>query len=179
MTDQFDDLTAYDDPSEIPFGVWQPALRTWFPNWRRTLTFPPPAFQNGVFILKVSLGQDEMWRQLAVPSHLSLDELAGAILTAVNFDFDHLYRFTYANRFGASKAVECPDISEHPEGPLTTEVRLGDLPLQVGQSMTFIYDFGDWWEFDIKLEQIKPPDAQLKQVKLLAQDGAAPPQYNW
>ncbi|GAB4459490.1 MAG: hypothetical protein Kow0031_39470 [Anaerolineae bacterium] len=179
MTDQFDELAAYDDPSEIRFGIWQPALRPWFPNWRRTLTFPEPEFQEGLFILKVSLGREEMWRRLAVPAQLSLDELAGAILTAINFDFDHLYRFTYANRFGAIKTVECPDISEYPEEPLTTSVRLGDLPLQVGQTMTFTYDFCDWWKFEIRLEEIRPADPRPRQVELLARHGASPRQYDW
>jgi hypothetical protein len=43
--------------------------------------------------------------------------------------------------------------------------------------MTYIFDFGDWWEFRVQLEQIDPVDPQLKKPKLLESHGKAPEQY--
>lgn len=63
------------------------------------------------------------------------------------------------------------------EGPYTDEVRVGDVPLAIGGSMLFNFDFGDDWYFNLTLEQIEQPDAKLKNPKLLESHGEAPPQY--
>jgi hypothetical protein len=103
-----------------------------------------------------------------------LDELAAAIINAFDFGFDHLYKFTYPNRFGALKEVPHPYMEE---SPATTEVEVRELALQPGASIEFIYDFGDWWEFDVILEQIDPPDAAMKKPILVEKHGESPPQY--
>ncbi len=169
-------LMTYDEPSEIPFGIWRPALQAYFPAWQQTLTFPPVEFQEGVLIFKVSLWQDKVWRRLAIPGHLTLEELATAILHAFNFDSDHLYRFSYTNRFGATGHVVHPYMEE---SPATTEVQVGELALRVGAALEFVYDFGDWWKFTLTLEQIEPPNPRQTTVELLAEHGQAPPQYEW
>ena len=33
---------------------------------------------------------------------------------------------------------------------------MGDLPLGISQAMTFLFDFGDRWEFDAIFERIDP-----------------------
>jgi len=62
----------------------------------------------------------------------------------VDFDADHLYEFIYVDRLGATQAVGHPSCEE---GPFTDQVRVGELPLQPGQSMRFVFDFGDNWQF--------------------------------
>jgi hypothetical protein len=62
------------------------------------------------------------------------------------------------------------------EGPWAHEVRVGDLPLQVGQSMTFVYDFGDWWEFGVTLEGIDA-DMKIDGPTVLESHGEPPEQY--
>jgi hypothetical protein len=44
------------------------------------------------------------------------------------------------------------------------------------QTMTYVFDFGDWWEFDVTLEQIDP-DMQIKKAVLLQAHGESPEQY--
>jgi hypothetical protein len=51
------------------------------------------------------------------------------------------------------------------------------LPLNPGQAMDRLYDFGDCWEFTIKLERIEPPGAKLKAPHILEKRGKAPRQY--
>jgi hypothetical protein len=60
---------------------------------------------------------------------------------------------------------------------VTTEVRVGELPLQPGDKMIFLFDFGDNWEFDVQLEEIQPPNAKIKKPKILERRGEAPSQY--
>ena len=94
---------------------------------------------------------------------------------SVDFDDDHLYEFRYRNRSGAQASVQHPFCDE---GPFGDEVRLGDLPLDPGQSMELTYDFGDNWKFDVKLERVDPPDSKIKSPRILESHGKAPPQYS-
>jgi hypothetical protein len=95
-------------------------------------------------------------------------------MKSVNFDSDHLYEFIYRDRFGAKVEAHHPFMDE---GPWTTEVRIGDVPLKVGESMRLVYDFGDNWQFDVKLERIDPPNRRMKTPKILEKHGKAPEQY--
>ena len=45
--------------------------------------------------------------------------------------------------------------------------------------MTFLFDFGDNWQFDLILEEIKAPEPNSKKPKLLASHGKAPEQYGY
>ena len=111
--------------------------------------------------------------RIAIPANDTLDELASAILDAVEFDHDHLHMFTYQNRFGVTERINHP---YRDEGPWTSEVRVGETPLRVGQAMTFVFDFGDWWEFEVALECVDP-DMALKEPTVLEAEGESPDQY--
>ena len=43
--------------------------------------------------------------------------------------------------------------------------------------MTYLYDFGDQWEFDVKLERIDPVNRKIKKPVILETHGEAPEQY--
>ncbi|MCI0464096.1 MAG: plasmid pRiA4b ORF-3 family protein [Gemmataceae bacterium] len=163
-----------DDEESRPegFGRWQPIFQPYFPEWRNNLVVPEEGPRDGVFVFKVALGK--VWRKIAIPARLTLEDLAGAILDSVDFDDDHLYEFTYRNRLGATVRVSHPYCDE---GPFTPEIEIGELPLNPGQSMTFLFDFGDNWQFNVLLEQIDPPNPRMKKPKLIESHGKAPPQY--
>jgi hypothetical protein len=155
------------------FGALQPLLQTFFPEWRGSLEVLKAALVNGLYVFKVSLGA-KVWRRIAIPAALSLDDLSDAILRAYDFDDDHLYQFSYRDRFGVTVQVKHPYMEEPPS---TDEVAIGELPLRPGASMEYLFDFGDEWRFDVKLERIDPADGRIKKPKLLEEHGEAPPQY--
>lgn len=161
--------------SIIQPGVLQPVLQPYFPEWQHTLPIPTDEdyFRDGIYVLKVALW-DDCWRRFAVPGALSFDNLASAILDAYAFDPDHLYHFCYETRFGTQKYLTHPYMDE---GPYASEVAVGSIPLREGQTIEFLYDFGDQWEFDVTLERMDPVDPQLQTIKLLASEGEAPEQY--
>ncbi|HUG66580.1 MAG TPA: hypothetical protein VMM76_02435, partial [Pirellulaceae bacterium] len=64
----------------IEFGVWQPVLRPYFPQWINNLKVAEPAFRDGIYYFKVSLGQP--WRRIAIPAKSDLDDLAECIIHA-------------------------------------------------------------------------------------------------
>jgi hypothetical protein len=81
--------------------------------------------QDSMYFFKVALGS--AYRKIAVPSTTCLEELAGSILRAFNFDHDHLYEFIYKNRYGITERVVHSSV----------------------ENMEFIFhiDFGDDWRF--------------------------------
>jgi hypothetical protein len=62
------------------------------------------------------------------------------------------------------------------EEPWTDQVLVGDVPLRIGQTMTYVFDFGDWWEFDVTLECIDP-DRSIETPVILEEHGEPPEQY--
>ena len=56
-------------------------------------------------------------------------------------------------------------------------MRVGDLPLAVGEAMDFLYDFGDNWLFQVRLDRVDPPAAGFSRPVVLASRGKAPQQY--
>lgn len=156
----------------IPFGELQPTLQPYFPQWQKTLAIPEQGFSSGVYIFKVSLGK--IWRRIAISSQMTLADLSNLILESVNFDSDHLDMFTYKNQIGRTVEVSHP----YADGsPSTNEVCIGELPLVEGSSMGYVFDFGDWWEFNVQLEKIQADDSPTNYGAVTESHGAAPPQY--
>jgi hypothetical protein len=56
-------------------------------------------------------------------------------------------------------------------------VQIGDLPLEPGQSLKVLYDFGDNWQFTLKLERIEPAGKRRTKPKVVERHGKAPEQY--
>ncbi|MGO9464985.1 MAG: IS1096 element passenger TnpR family protein [Isosphaeraceae bacterium] len=161
-----------EEPLVPRFGVWQPLFQPYFPEWQKNLEIPRPEPRDGTFVFRVSLGR--IWRLIAMPADATLDDLVSVILRSVDFDFDHLYEFTYRDRMGAIvKAVH----ASMEDGPCAEDIEIGTIPLEPGQSMELHYDFGDDWRFTVKLERIDPPGAKIKAPKILEKHGKPPEQY--
>jgi hypothetical protein len=169
----FDKMMALEGAPQGAFGALQPIFQPYVPAWQNNLQLPQWAFRDGTYLFKVSLGHG-LWRRIAVPAGLSLDGLAHAVLNAYEFDHDHLYQFSYRNRFGVEEKVVHPSFDD---GPWTSEVQVGDVPLPVGQAMTYLYDFGDCWRFAVTLERVDPADTSVGKPTVLDGRGDAPGQY--
>jgi hypothetical protein len=154
------------------FGAWQPLFQPYFPDWRQNLEMPEVERREGTFVFRVSWGK--VWRLIAMPADDTLDDLLTVILRAMNFDDDHLYAFRFLDRLGSTTTINHPAMAS---GPWADQARIGALPLDPGQSMELEYDFGDQWQFDVKLERIEPPTAKSKPARIIERHGKAPRQY--
>jgi hypothetical protein len=166
-------LFRFDNPAQIQPGQLQPILQPYFPEWQENVQWPQPTFRQGTHTFLVSLSKD-IWRRIAIAGDAYLEALVYAILRAFKFDSDHLYRFIYNNHLGTSEHVNHPYTAE---GPFTDEVRVGEVPLEVGDTMWFNFDFGDNWYFELKLESVAEEGKELKRPKTLESHGKAPEQY--
>ena len=129
---------------------------------------------KGSFIFRVALGKD-IWRLIALPADDTLDDLASWILRSMKFDNDHLYEFRYRDRLGATAQHRPPG-----DGRGSLDGRGRDrrrCRCEPGQTMEFLFDFGDDWRFDVKLERIEPPGAKIKAPAILEKHGKSPEQY--
>jgi len=167
-----DNIRALEFKDAVPFGLLQPALQPYFPQWKNNLAIPKWTFREGAHVFQVTLWKG-LWRRIAIPAGATLDELASAILNAVDFDHDHLHMFSYQDRFGVTQRINHYFLDEK---PWTSQVRVGDMPLRIGQAMTLLYDFGDQWEFEVALERVDP-DLALHKPQLLEAQGESPQQY--
>ncbi|MEO1145130.1 MAG: plasmid pRiA4b ORF-3 family protein [Cyanobacteria bacterium J06638_22] len=158
-----------------PWGDLQPFFEPYFPEWENNLvSLNPIEHQLGTYIFNVSLGKAK--RRISVSSEAPLDKLAGLILDSVDFDHDHLYLFSFRDRMGRMIEIHHP-YNDWQDGPGTDQVLIGDLPLQPGASMTYLFDFGDNWEFQVVLEEIQPGKPKRSSNKILERKGKAPEQY--
>jgi hypothetical protein len=156
----------------IPFAELQPTLQPYFPAWQNVFKLPEFEFRSGVFIFKVYLRT--CWRRIAISSDATLEYFSDSIRESVDFDNDHLDVFIYENQYGRSIEVHHPYSSATPNTDL---VEIGSIPLEIGASMKYIFDFGDNWEFKIELEDIQSEDSRVNYAEILEQHGKSPEQY--
>jgi hypothetical protein len=150
-------------------------FRPYFPAWKRALQPTENEFRESRYTLKLSWGK--VWRRLVAPAETTLETVAQLLLKAFKFDHDHLYEFQFRDHFSRKVCVADPMIGD--EDNYADEFRLGDLPLAERDTMTFLFDFGDSWEFTILIEEIDE-DCKLKtKPKITAKSGTAPKQYDW
>ena len=112
-----------------------------------------------------------VWRRVEIAGQKTLHDLAEAILDAFEFDHDHLYAFYLSGKVG-DRGTEYV----HPwaDGRKADKVRLGELAFRVGQKLLYLYDFGDQWPFQIRLERVtEGPEGET----VVTKHGEPPPQY--
>ena len=143
-------------------------------DYKQTLHYPLTHDKNGIFRLKISLGK--VYRTIDISSEVDFENLASIILELFNFDNDHLYEFRFINNFGQKESIKHPEVNLDDGKAWAYKFYLKDLPLEEQNSFTFIFDFGDWWEFDIFIEKIEE-GKYIENVKLLKSVGEAPEQY--
>jgi hypothetical protein len=94
-----------------------------------------------------------IWRRLLVPSQITLRRLHEIIQALTGWSDVHQHEFVIAERRYGEPAP-CEVIPVHNE----MLARLHALPLTVGTFFGYVYDFGDHWEIELKVERITPPD---------------------
>ena len=128
--------------------------------------------REGTYVFEVSLGS-KVSRTLALSHKHTLEDLHLAIQKALAFDNDHLYAFFMdAKRWSEDSYND----SRGSEPPFGEEAVLGELDLYVGQKFLYLFDFGDNWEFEVVLREVRDQPFQGR-PKVIARQGQAPEQY--
>jgi len=143
------------------------------------------------YVFKVNLKTAKrIWRIIALAGYHTLEDLHEAIFTAFDRDDEHLYSFYFPraprSRRPASERVReytASFVLEDP-GPLdddtqldAAQARLDDLHLKVGQQFEYLFDFGDTWWHDVRVEQIRSRPSGRRLPIVVEKHGDSPPQY--
>ena len=124
------------------------------------------------YFLRIALDEiePEIWRNVSVPSDLTMEQLHLVAQVAMGWLNGHLHEFRKGEaRYGT------PD-EDWPDGRLVDEreVRLDAVLTRKGQKLEYLYDFGDNWAHTITLTEVaKKPCAM---PVCLEGEGRCPPE---
>jgi hypothetical protein len=83
----------------------------------------------------------------------------------------HLHEFTIDGKcYGLAEDIDYKEIVDE------KKIKLGELNLAEKQKFEYLYDFGDNWEHEIKVEKILPFETNIKYPKCLDGKFAGPPE---
>lgn len=117
-----------------------------------------------VYRFKISLGfGSPIWRMIEIKAGHTFADLDVAIRNAFGHDrFDHMGGFWKLIPRGTSqkkfREIEIGDINPLEEGT-AADLHIGGMDLKPGDKIKYVYDFGDWVEHEIRLEQITTAEA--------------------
>ncbi|WBB81732.1 plasmid pRiA4b ORF-3 family protein [Micromonospora sp. WMMD882] len=125
-----------------------------------------------IFQLQISLAgvRPSVWRRVLVPGGYTLDRLHRVVQYAVGWQDYHLHSFEIDGvQYGVPDPVG--------ELPLRDELdtRL-DAVVGKGSRFHYTYDFGDWWEHDLLVEDVLTADPEGRYPSCLDGERAGPPE---
>ncbi len=133
-----------------------------------------PAQAQQVYRFKAILAhRPGLWRQIEIQGEQTLADFDVILRDAFKHDFsDHLGGFWRRIRRGQSQRFREVDLAEiNPLGEGDgAETRLAELALQPGDELKYVYDFGDWIEHQITLEEIVEPEAGAEYPRIVGQN---------
>jgi hypothetical protein len=128
------------------------------------------------YILGISLMFSDplIWRRVAVPGSITLATLHKVIQLAMGWSDSHVHQFlvgkiSYEPALGTGNIGESKRFDER-------KFKLYTLEEDMGFMFTYLYDAGEGWEHDIRLEEILPPDQNFTTPALLSGEQACPPE---
>lgn len=143
------------------------------------------------YCLRVNLkGAKRIWRSIALRGDQTLDDLHEAIFAAFDRFDAHLYSFYLPKaprrrssggpaptEFTSPVMFEEPDPFEPPRRFNAAATPLDALDLRVGRQFEYLFDFGDSWWHEIKVEHVGPVVAGRRYPEILETHGRSPAQY--
>lgn len=126
-----------------------------------------------VYQLKVGLRDCSpmIWRRLLVTGDTTVAQLHTILQIAMGWEDLHLHQFRiYGKEYGIYR-----------EGGLffddnPFQVKLSDFKLRPGERFEYEYDMGDFWQHDIRIEQVLPLDPRKTYPVCIAGAGDCPPE---
>lgn len=122
-----------------------------------------------------------IWRELKVPSNITLEVLSFLIIAAMGWENIHLHQFKKGNVFFKNTACINQDRELMPFNRATVkdtnDFSLAQILVKKGDRMKYEYDFGDSWEHEIWVKGIREyaPD-EIPDVIVVNGKGTCPPE---
>ena len=134
--------------------------------------------------IKLNYASTKIWRELVVPSNITLELLAYVLIQAMGWHHEHLFQFKGKHD---TYYINSREFKEHrdsffgffsPVNYRNSEKTSLDMVLQPkGERLKFEYDFGDSWEHDLWVKAAREYAADEEPViRVLKAKGACPPE---
>ena len=115
-----------------------------------------------------------IWRQLEVPTSITLKGLHDIIQGAMGWFNQHLWEFQIGRQ---SYGQPMPGETWGPNPTLSAaKVQLGELLKPRKTVIGYTYDMGDCWEHRITVTDVRPTDPAVAYPRYVADERAAPPE---
>lgn len=124
-----------------------------------------------IFDIKLKEIEPAIWRQVAIKEDSTLEELSGVILLAFGWEAKHLYGYDIGG-----KEYGLPDETDEKEIIDQAKVHLDELASDALRNFVFTYDYGDNWEHEIELKDVKDADDKIQYPICIAGERNAPPE---
>ena len=165
FSDEDENDEDYDDYDEYRFDV--------------DIDFPITLKRNNVkeYHVRIKLNDIDLkiWREVKVPSNITLEALANLLLDVMGWDKEHLFCFQFKNIEYCSKE-ELED-AIFMDAKDFARVTLSDVLTEKGVRMKLLYDYGDDWKHDVWVKGIREYDKGEKpSITYFTGNGACPPE---
>ena len=112
-----------------------------------------------------------IWRRLCVTSDTTIAQLHDVVPIAMGWEDLHRHQFRiHGKAYGIYRAGGI-SFADNPHA-----VILADFKLRKGEQFVYEYDMGDYWQHDIRLEQVLPLDLRKRYPVCTDGDGGCPPE---
>lgn len=130
-----------------------------------------------IWQLHISLKHSDppIWRRVLVPVNITLEDLHLVIQHCFDWDGEHLHGFRAKSVLSLGpRNVRTSTWVELPAEGYEDEVTLAELGFSIGSKFQYIYDFGDSWTHDLKLEKVLDRDPEMSYPVCVKAARAAP-----
>ena len=130
---------------------------------------------TGSYRLVMTLNDYRVSRTVDISADATFYDLHSLIHRLFDWDYDHLWVFSFVGRPGDATISIGPDDVDDLLAS-ADKLKLGELGLEQGQSFHYVFDFGDWWVVTIRVKSLMP-GVVTRKPGIVESKGEAPPQY--
>jgi hypothetical protein len=126
---------------------------------------PPPIYRLKITLIGI---EPPIWRRIQVPAMMLLCCLHDALQAMFGWTDSHLHNFEKDGKYWG--VPEYDDLIDE------SNVQLAKLLNAEGQSMVYVYDFGDDWRHEVVLEEVIPVNEVVRTPICLGGERRCPPE---
>ena len=132
-----------------------------------------PEQARAIYRFKAALKhRKSLWRRIEIQGEQTLADFNQILVDAFGHDWDHLGGFWKRVRRGKSKRYREIDLGTvDPLGEGTgADTPIAAIELQPGDTLKYVFDFGDWIEHSLTLEEIVEPEEGVTYPRIATQN---------
>ena len=127
----------------------------------------------------------KIWRELKVPSNMSMELLAKLLIIAMGWEDEHLHQFAVPNGKHTVHYKSTQDLKQEDDFFIpffsrcenSDKTPINQVLTQKGKRIRFEYDFGDSWEHDVWVKGIRDYEpGETPKVTFVKGQGQCPPE---